>query len=161
MGGQMEVKKSHPIIIQIHSTKYLGGSTGNALTQAILQNLINDIISNPESLQEMINIAVQSGVAEQFVTNLIESGDIATLLQSLIDSGAGPDIIGSLGNGLLSNNLGNLGQNLTQVLEGALNGMEPGSLESVLAGVDVQNMELNMKCSCTKEETLVFPIAGK
>jgi len=140
-----------------------GGDLGSALTQTILQNMIDQIISNPDSLQELINIAIQSGMAEQVINNLVENGDIEALVQNLVESGAGPEIIANLGNGLLQNMGGmeGMGENITAMLEGALNGMAPGSLESVLEGVDVQNMELNMQCSCVKEDPLLFPLPGK
>lgn len=146
-----------------------GGANGGfeeAIMSTIIQNMIDQILANPESLQEMITLAVNSGVAEQVITNLIESGDIATLVQSLVDSGAGPDIIGNLGNGLLqellnNNELGDLNiDDLTQMLEEALGGMG-GGVENILAGVDVQNMELNMQCSCVKDDPSIFPIPGK
>jgi len=128
----------------------LGGGNGG-IQEALMQAALNQILQNPESLSGVVTAAVESGMAEETVNNLISSGKLEELAQSLLENGAGQEIINNMmPEGGMEALQQNTQEGVTQSLAAILNGMEPGSLDSLLQGVDMETMEMKMQCKCVR-----------
>jgi len=128
----------------------LAGGNGG-IQEAIMQAALNQILENPESLQGVISAAVESGMAEQAVTDMISGGQLEELAQNLLQNGQGQEMINNLmPEGGVEALQQNLQDSVNQSIGDVLGGMEPGSLQALLEGVDMENMEMKLQCKCVR-----------
>jgi len=64
-----------------------GGGSTSSLNEAMMEQMMNSLLSNPELMNSVINSAIESGAIEQAVMSAIENGVIENTLQSVIESG--------------------------------------------------------------------------
>ena len=164
----------------------LGGGSNN-MNEVLVEQMMNQLLSNPELMNSLITAAIESGAVEQAIQSAIQNGVVENTIQSVINSGIieeqlvemansglfdeiskafedmlnDVDLTGSMGELMEENSLlieEMVAGAIQEMVAEATNNPDMQLMEQLLGSLE--NAEFGLQCSCNPAEIEEVVVVG-